>query len=168
MENENSRNRSHALKCSDEQGEGWWVWIVTWIRIRLFRWEWLESFKEIIERSNERLGIVCPQVIDRRRVYSRATSTDGMKMFQRQSLRLVVPWKLGKKLVTSGCSLLIWLIMSFVNVLSSALIIRYWELISGFWIRVGVITSQKQRNNNFLVESESDSKRYSESRQVCL
>lgn len=78
-ENENL-GIAHALNVvMDKAKADGFDWVVTLDQDSIIPLGMIESFKEIIERSNERLGIVCPQVIDRRRVYSRATSTDGMR-----------------------------------------------------------------------------------------
>lgn len=77
---EANRGIAHALNVimSKAKDDGF-DWVITLDQDSIIPPGMVKSFKEIIEHSNEKLGIVCPQVIDRRRVYSRPTALSGME-----------------------------------------------------------------------------------------
>lgn len=75
-----NRGIAHALNVimSRAKDDGF-DWVITLDQDSIIPLGMIESFKEIIEHSNKKLGIVCPQVIDRRRVYSRPAALSGVE-----------------------------------------------------------------------------------------
>lgn len=69
---------AHALNAimRRAQKDGY-EWVVTLDQDSIIPQGMIESFRAIIERSPGRLGIICPQVIDRRRIYSRPVPSNG-------------------------------------------------------------------------------------------
>lgn len=69
---------AHALNVIMRKAqEDGYKWVITMDQDSIMPLGMIESFKTIIEHSSDRLGIICPQVIDRRRIYSRPVSSNG-------------------------------------------------------------------------------------------
>lgn len=69
---------AHALNVIMRKAqEDGYKWVITIDQDSIVPLGMIESFETIIEHSSDRIGIICPQVIDRRRIYSKPVSSNG-------------------------------------------------------------------------------------------